>query len=907
MTHTVFPATTQGPRISCAETELFSKNPRRADKPFPAAPAPVEWPPNRMKPEKKLHETEITEPQLLAHMAKAERPLSIREMAHELGLHHRGRRAVPKILLKLKRRGVVEELSGGRYRLAQGHMPRAVQKAAANGLEKAKPAAQSQEQQRRPQRDPNLIAGRFIAHRDGYGFVVPSEPQPRMDGDLFIRRDAVGDAMHGDSVLARIERRRNDGRADGRIVQIVEREHPTVVGLFRYGAQSNVVLPYDSRILHEIVIPPGEELLPALKEKLGDAPAEAGGDLRIGAGRRVRFPELDGAVVNVQLTRFPKGGVAPAGRVIEILGRPGDIGVDTEIVIRKHHLPHEFAEDVLAEAHAMPQQVSDPDRRGRRDFRDLPIVTIDGETARDFDDAVHVAALPNGNFELQVHIADVAHYVRRGSPIDLEARLRGTSVYFPMRAVPMLPEELSNGICSLNPQVERLVMSVIMQIDGEGRVIGSDFTAGVIRSAERMTYTNVNKVLEGDAEASERYSAQAAHFRRMRDLALLMQKRRYSRGSIDFDLPERVIEFDAKGRMTGILRSERNIAHRIIEEFMLAANESVARYLDRRGIVSLHRVHEKPDPKKVLEFEEMAKAFGYSLGVTDLFERRVIVRHGKSQPPGRRDRAGRGRIRPMEVTMPAAEEIDIRPEHYQRLVEKITGKPEERIVSYLMLRSLRQARYAVEPFGHFALATEEYTHFTSPIRRYPDLIVHRALKWALENPDATGPRIAPVTKKRAAEEKQAGTETPGIGPYRRQELDKIAVESSEAERRSDAAERELMDWKTAQFMESRLGEEFEALVISVQKFGFFVELVDVFVEGLVGIDQMEEFTAGRCLYRERDHAIVCEPQHHGRSRSRAPSVVFRLGDRVRVRAERIDPFRQRVEFALLAREEAPAR
>ena len=853
-----------------------------------------------MRPEKKPREPEITEPQLLAHLARIESPRSIREMAHEMGLHHRGRRALPKILNQLKRRGVVEEVSGGRFRLTQEHLPRSIQKAVAGSQEKAKPA--QQEQQRKPQRDPNLIAGRFIAHRDGYGFVVPAEPQPKMDGDLFIRRDAVGDAMHGDSVLARIERRRADGRAEGRIVQIVEREHPTVVGLFRYGPQSNVVLPYDTRILHEIVIPPGDELLPALREKLGEKPAAAVANPRA-ASRRVRFPELDGAVVNVELTRFPKGGLAPAGRVIEILGRPGDIGVDTEIVIRKHHLPHEFAEDVLSEARAVPQQVNEADRRGRRDFRDLPIVTIDGETARDFDDAVHVAALPNGNFELQVQIADVAHYVKRGSPIDLEARLRGTSVYFPLRAVPMLPEELSNGICSLNPQVERLVMGVIMQIDGEGQVNSVELTSGVIRSAERMTYTNVNKVLENDPEASERYAAQAAHFRRMRELALLLNKRRYSRGSIDFDLPEPIIEFDAQGRMTGILRSERNIAHRIIEEFMLAANESVARYLDRRGIVSLHRVHEKPDPKKVLEFEELAKAFGYSLGVTDLLERRVMVRHGKAQPPARRDRAGHGRTRQMEVTLPAADEIDIRPEHYQRLTEKIAGKPEERIVSYLMLRSLRQARYAAEPLGHFALAADEYTHFTSPIRRYPDLIVHRALKWALENPDASAPRIVPVTKSRGAD-KHDGSEAPGIGPYRRQELDKIAVESSEAERRSDAAERELMDWKTAQFMESRLGEEFEALIISVQKFGFFVELIDVFVEGLVGIDQMEEFTAGRCQYRERDHAIVCEPQHHGRSRSRTPAIAFRLGDRVRVRAERIDPFRQRVEFAIVAREAA---
>ena len=855
-----------------------------------------------MKPEKQYHETEITEPELLAHLAKTAHPQSIREMAHELGLRHRGRRAVPKILTKLKRRGIVEEVSGGRFRLTEGHAPRTAQKAAGGVQERAKPAIQNQ--QRMPQRDANLISGRFIAHRDGYGFVVPAEKQPKMDGDLFIRRDGVGDAMHGDTVLARIERRRNDGRADGRIVQIVQREHPTVVGLFRYGPQGNTVHPYDARILHEIVIPPGQELLPELKEKMGEMPAGAEGASPRVANKRVKFAELDGAVVNVELTRFPKGGVAPAGRVIEILGRPGDIGVDTEIVIRKHHLPFEFPADVLTEAHAMPQQVSEVDRQGRRDFRDLPIVTIDGETARDFDDAVHVTALPNGNFELQVHIADVAHYVKRSSPIDLEARLRGTSVYFPMRAVPMLPEELSNGICSLNPHVERLVMSVIMQINAEGQVTGADFTAGVIRSAERMTYTNVNKVLEGDPEASLRYESQAAHFRRMRDLALLMNKRRYSRGSIDFDLPERVIEFDAQGRMTGILRSERNIAHRIIEEFMLAANESVARYLDRRGIVSLHRVHEKPDPKKVLEFEEMAKAFGYTLGVIDLVERKITVRHGKSQPSARRDRSGHGRARQMEVTMPAAEEIDIRPEHYQRLTEKIAGKPEERIVSYLMLRSLRQARYAAEPLGHFALATEEYTHFTSPIRRYPDLIVHRALKWALENPDAKGPRIVPITKARGAD-KNDTSEPPGIGPYRRQELDKIAIESSEAERRSDLAERELMDWKTAQFMESRLGEEFEALIISVQKFGFFVELVDVFVEGLVGIDQMEEFTRGRCQYRERDHAIVCELQHHGRSRTRAAATVFRLGDKVQVRAERIDPFRQRVEFALLSRQ-APA-
>jgi ribonuclease R len=740
-------------------------------------------------------------------------------------------------------------------------------------------------------RDPNLVSGRIVAHRDGYAFLVPDSPMPRVEGDLFIGRDGLGDAMHGDHVLARIERRRTDGRAEGRVVQIVQREHPTIVGLFRYGPHGNVVLPYDVRILHEVIIPPGAELTPALQEK---ARATAGGGAATNS--RTRYAELDGAVVNVELTRFPKGGLAPAGRVIEILGRPGDIGVDVEIIIRKHHLPNIFPDEVQSEARATQSKVVESDLAGRRDFRHLPIVTIDGETARDFDDAVHVTALPSGNFELQVHIADVAHYVARGSGLDREARLRGTSVYFPNRAVPMLPEELSNGICSLNPKVDRLVMSVVMELDGAAKLLRADFFQGVIRSAERMTYTNVNKVIEGDPEIMARYAPLVSEFLKMKELALLLNKRRRVRGSIDFDLPEPVIEFDPEGRMLSIARSERNIAHRLIEEFMLAANEAVAEYLEKRGVASLHRVHEKPDPKKVLEFEELAHAFGYSLGVEDLAERRVTVRHGRARPQAREGRGGgrggHGRTRPMSVTMAAAEEVDIRPQHYQRLTEKIAGKPEERILSYLMLRSLKQARYAVDVLGHFALATKEYTHFTSPIRRYPDLIVHRALKWALENP-AVPPLRASVPNVRAGREETVAM----LGPYRHVELQDIAAESSEAERRADAAERELMEWKTAQFMESHLGEEYSALIISVQKFGFFVELVEIFVEGLVSIDRLEEFTGQRCAYHDRDHSIVCEPYRGSRRGGARRS--FRLGDRVRVRDERIDPFRHRVEFSLI--------
>ncbi|MGB0034751.1 MAG: VacB/RNase II family 3'-5' exoribonuclease [Candidatus Acidiferrales bacterium] len=834
-------------------------------------------------PRKESTSAEVTTENVAAHLAKQSKPASIREIAHGMGLKHTGRRFLPRIIQQLKHRGEIEEIHGGRYRIAG---TKHAQRAASATTPATAPPEETPGHAGLPKRaqDPNLVSGRIVAHRDGYGFVVPDKPMPRVEGDLFIGRDAIGDAMNGDHVLARIERRRADGRAEGRIVQIVEHAHRTLVGLFRYGPQGNHVLPYDTRILYEVQIPHGDELTLALREKLG-----AGKDSV--TSRRLRLPELDGAVVNAEITRYPKGGLAPVGRVVEILGRPGEIGVDVEIMIRKHHLPHEFPDEVLADARATPQGVAEKDLQGRRDFRNLPIVTIDGETARDFDDAVHVASLPNGHYELQVHIADVAHYVQRSSPVDREARLRGTSVYFPNRAVPMLPEELSNGICSLNPKVDRLVMSVIMEMDASGKMIHADFSPGVIRSAERMTYTNVNKVIEGDPETSRRYAHLEAAFKRMKELALLLNRRRNERGSIDFDLPEPVIEFDESGRMLSIVRSERNIANRLIEEFMLAANEAVAQYLEKRGVASLHRVHEKPDPKKVLEFEELAHAFGYSLGVEDMAERRVAVRHGRVQAPARAGRAKHGRMRPMSVTMPAAEEVDIRPQHYQRLTEKIAGKPEERILSYLMLRSLKQARYSADVLGHFALAAREYTHFTSPIRRYPDLIVHRALKWALANP-SVAPVRAPATHARAAKEDTVAA----LGPYRRVELEETASESSEAERRADGAERELMDWKTAQFMESRLGEEYDALIISVQKFGFFVELIEIFVEGIVSIDRLQEATGQKCVYRERDHAIVTEPHRGGKSIERR---TFRLGDRIRVRAERIDPFRHRVEFLLL--------
>src|SRR6266852_1163735 len=772
-------------------------------------------------------------------------PASTNEIAQGLHLKKTDNRPLFKMLSKLKKRGAIEEIPGGRYRLASRKSDKE-----ASGQKPRQDATRPGQTSSLAGRDE--IKGRLVLHHDGYGFVVPEAPMPQLDGDIFIPRDAIQDAMHGDHVLAKIQRLggvTGAQRAEGRIIRILGRAHPTVVGSFRYGTQHNVVLPYDVRIQHEIEIPRGNELTPGLWKKLGFSGAD---ETSIRSRRIPRLEELDGAVVDVELLRYPQGGASATGRVIEILGRPGELGVDTEIIIRKHYLPHSFSAEVLDEAERGAKPVSETQRASREDFRHLPIVTIDGETARDFDDAVYVEHRADGGWRLQVHIADVAHYVRTGSPLDGEARLRGTSVYFPDRAVPMLPEALSSGMCSLKPREDRLVMSALMEFDAVGRMQSSRMTPGVIRSAERMTYTNVNKVLEADPEMSKRYASLAPRFRDMKELALLLNARRNERGSIDFDLPEPVIEFDEEQRMTNITRSERNIAHRLIEEFMLAANRAVA------------------------------------------------VRHGRVPAPakaGRPDSYGHGRERGMKVALPAGE-LRITPQHYQRLIRKVVGKPEERIVSYLMLRSLKQARYAAEPIGHFALGFDEYTHFTSPIRRYPDLIVHRILKWALDHPND-----APASSK-------THVASPGSEStlYSRRNLEEIASETSEAERRANGAERELMDWKTAQFMEEHLGEEYDGLIISVQKYGCFVELFEVFVEGLLPISALEEAANARCVYRERDHAIVAMPSGGGRrgtpgarrGRGAKPrQMVWQHGDRVRVRAERIDPMRKRVEFALV--------
>src|SRR6266852_682809 len=798
----------------------------------------------------------------------------------------------------------------------------------------------------------NMLVGRLTMHRDGFGFVIPDATsldanlKSRLAGDVFIAAHATGSSMHGDRVLVEVSAVRTDGRAEGRIIRSLSRAHPTVVGIFHYGHRHNYVKPIDEKVTQEIVIPPGMEspsknvAPPSSAAVVGASrPHKQSVDRVIGNEAKVHTDRqnLEGVVVDVEITDWPSATQNPRGRVIEILGEENDFGVDVEIMIRKFHLPHRFPPEVIEEAQAIENVIHAGELRHRRDYRNLPIVTIDGETARDFDDAVHVRQLENGNYELQVHIADVAQYVTPDSPLDQEARLRGTSVYFPDRSVPMLPLELSTDICSLRPQVDRLVLSCTMEIDHQGEIASYEFNEGVIRSANRMTYTAVNAVIEGDAASRSDYATQVGHFERMRDLAMILNRKRKRRGSIDFDLPEPVIEFDELGMMKSITRSERNMAHRLIEEFMLSANECVAHYLENRRIASLYRIHEKPDAKRVYDFEVIAATFGYSLGVGALPIQRVQLK------ADRRDARGTGkRVREIEVP----KEVHITPRMYQKPTEKIAGKPEERILSFLMLRSLKQARYSEENLGHFALAATAYTHFTSPIRRYPDLIVHRILKevlrdsapdrsagvpparWRTERPqgeksgDSTEEgtsvsyRVEGSPERKRASSPPSGRQDAGAtsspwskrrdhathresvrptgGPIPLEELHDIAEESSQSERRADDAERELMEWKKVKFMQDRVGEDFDGLIISVTKFGFFVELTDLFVEGLVPLDSLGD---DRYTYHENTREIIGQRNHK----------IYSMGQRIRVIVDRIDPVEKKLQFAVLEEKPAPKR
>jgi ribonuclease R len=753
-----------------------------------------------------------------------------------------------------------------------------------------------------------LLTGRLDLHRDGYGFVRPNGSVDRSD-DLFIPPNELNGAMQGDEVLVDEAPPGRDGRRSGRIARVLNRKNPTVVGIFHYARthrggstwenapmiNGNYITPLDERMTQAILIPEGAEVASMRMETPHRVLGEEAQASQIHWSEELDpHRPLEGLAVDVEITDFPTTGRPARGRVIEVLGPPDAFGVDVEIIIRKHHLPHVFPTNVLAEATASAAQTVDTldaeELGRRRDFRGLKIVTIDGETARDFDDAVLVTPLTNGNWELQVHIADVSHYVRPGTALDLEARLRGTSVYFPDRAIPMLPPQLSSGMCSLRPDEDRLVLSCLMEIDGRGEVLGYEVCEGIIRSAKRMTYTQIQGVLDGNAETRAEFAELVPEFERMYELALKLNAKRHRRGSIDFDLPEPVIQFDPDGNMEAIVRSQRGWAHRLIEEFMLSANECVATWIESQSVPSVYRIHETPDPKRIVDFEETASQFGYSLGFSSLPVKRIQTKGD------RRDARGKDR---QAKTHEVAESIPVTPQMYQKLTAKIAGKPEERILSHLMLRSLKQARYSEKNVGHFALASPSYTHFTSPIRRYPDLIVHRLLRELIQsgaNPEGAailsdGPQ--PWGERSVGKRAERVERTTLEGPIPEAELGAIAAESSQSERRADDAERELIEWKKIKFMQDRVGEDFNAIILSCTKYGFFVELDELFIEGLVPLSSLQD---DRYMFRDTDRQIV--GTRNGR--------VFRMGQRVHVLLDRIDRQQRRLQFALLPAEEEMA-
>jgi len=647
----------------------------------------------------------------------------------------------------------------------------------------------------------DLVVGRLETHAGGFGFVIPDKTgEP---ADVYVAAANIKEAMHGDRVLVRIERRGVENRLEGRIIRILERGNSTIVGRYVLDGGLGFVQPFDRRILADVHIPTGSS-----------------------------HAAEPGEMVVTEITTWPTASRGPVGKVIEVLGNVNEKGVDTEIIIRKFGLSDEHGEAAIEEARRFGP-VSARDVAGRTDFRKTVTVTIDGEHARDFDDAISLERLSNGHFWLGVHIADVAHYVAEGTALDLEGYDRATSVYFPDRAVHMFPSELATGICSLNPRVDRLVQSCLMEIDRNGSVVRCEFHDGVINTAARMTYTEVNALLtDRPAELIVKYRELVPRFEMMGELFQILNARRKRRGSIDFDLPEAEVLLDEAGRVEAIVEAERNIAHKLIEEFMLLANETVASYLEGRGMPTLYRIHEQPDPLKVEQFEEFISGFGYSLAAP-----------------------------------PAA----VRPRNFQKLLERLRGKPEERPAAFLMLRTMQKARYAPQNLGHFGLAADSYTHFTSPIRRYPDLVVHRTLR-ELRRAEHGEPGRAELDDERIEEMSE--------------ELPEVARHCSEMERRADEAERELVQWKKVRFMADKVGDEFDGYITGVAAFGLFVQLTEHYVEGLVHVSSMAD-----------DYYRLLEKSHSLRGEN--TQKVYQLGDRVRVQVVRVDMERRQIDLGLV--------
>lgn len=656
----------------------------------------------------------------------------------------------------------------------------------------------------------DLVTGKVSCHRDGYAFVIPVEGE----GDVYIPPRNLREVMHGDKVLVRVERVKKDGKKEGKIVRILERGLTTVVGLFEAEKNHGYVIPTEQKILRDIFIPKGQT---------GNA--------------------KDGQIVVAEIINYPTAHRSPDGKITEIVGFPDDPNVEVMTIVRKYGIPYEFPEDVLIEARKVSQVVDKEEIKNRVDLRGMNTVTIDGERAKDFDDAVAVKKEKNGNIRLWVSIADVSYYVKEGSPLDREAYIRGTSTYFPDRAIPMLPEELSNGICSLNPKVDRLTMTAEMVIDKEGRVLECSFYNSIINSVERLTYTIVRQVLvDKDKELIARYKQIHKDLQVMEELCLRLKEKRAKRGSIDFDLPEPQIILDIEGKTEDIVMAERNLAHQIIEEFMLAANEAVASHITAMKLPFIYRVHEEPDEDEVMEFSEFVHNFGFTL----------------------KFRKGKG----------------VSPMIYQKLLDDVKGRPEEKMINTVMLRSMKQARYSAENIGHFGLAAEFYTHFTSPIRRYPDLIVHRILKES----QGTGDREQGSETGGRKSKPRSPIPDPRIY-YWESHLPEMADHTSKRERVSMEAEREIIDLKKVQFMQGRVGEEFEGIISGVTSFGFFVELIVYFVEGLVHMSNLRD-----------DYYHFIEKEHllRGESKKRA----FRIGDKVKVRIENVSLEKRQIDFSL---------
>ena len=641
----------------------------------------------------------------------------------------------------------------------------------------------------------NLLRGRFIGHSKGFGFVAPDEEG--MD-DIFIPPHEINGALNGDTVLIRVLKETSGDRREGTVTKIVERGKTSFVGTFQANRGFGFVVPDDKKMSMDIFV--------AKEDTLG---------------------AVDGHKVVVEITNWPDQVKSATGMITKILGHRNDPGVDILSIIYKHDIPPEFPEEVVEAATQVPEEITEQDLIGRRDLRNETIVTIDGADAKDLDDAVTVTKNADGTYKLGVHIADVSYYVTQDSILDKEAYDRATSVYLTDRVIPMIPHRLSNGICSLNPQVDRLTLSCEMIIDSAGQVIKHEIFQSVIKTTERMTYTDVYKILEErdeNPELVERYKPLIPMFELMAELAQVLRNRRMSRGAIDFDFKESKVLVQEDGWPIDIVLRERTVAERLIEEFMLVANETVAEHFHWMELPFIYRIHEDPKPEKLQRFFEFVTNFG------------LVIK-------------GTG--------------ISVHPKALQEILKSIEGLPEEPVISTMLLRSLQQAKYYPESLGHFGLSADYYTHFTSPIRRYPDLIVHRLIRTYLINGDTSKETVV----------------------HWNSVMDEIAEHTSERERRAVDAERDTDALKKAQFMSDKIGEEFIGMVSSITNFGIFVELPNT-VEGLVHISNMTDD-----YYRFEDRMMTMIGERTGRQ--------FRIGDEVKIRVSNVNIEESAIDFEIV--------